>query len=302
MRKVKLLITASFFLFLASFSYSQETLKKSDGFFDNLYLGSLVSSSFTLDTAFPDYKAINSIRLGAVKKFSTKIGEFYISGTYDSKLGTFSTARWQLPIFPWLDIQAGLMPKPICLLNRPLPVSAASHFEPLSLGLIPASGLGTQAVFHIDTLNTAYAGIYRGSKGQAEYQLGYTTKIQGWEISTAINTDTDSIFSGSLRLKSKWIDFTVFKSKKYSSGFFLLNLPNKVSPYVSMYFQEKSYNEILPISYGPDLDEHLEIGLTKTLSKKWEKLPFSVNALFGAGYVVLPEKFFNIYFQFYIEI
>ncbi len=295
MKKVNVFLVGVFFVFCTS--VTAQTIKKVDGFFDNLYVGSLTTTSFSLDSTFPDYNATTSIRIGGLKKIQTKVGELMLAGTYDSNLGTIPTIRWQMPILSWLDIQVGLMPKPICFLNRPLPVSAGGHFEPPSLGVIPGSGLGSNLIFKINDANTGYAGVYRSLNGQAEYQLGYKTELQGWEISTAFNFDLDSIFGGSLRLKSQWIDLTIFKNQEYTSSLLLLNLRNGISPYASMYFQEKDYAEI---RLNPD--EHLEVGLTKTLSKKWEKLPFSVNALFGAGYVVLPEKFFNVYFQFYIEI
>ncbi|MCF7820482.1 MAG: hypothetical protein K9M44_03375 [Candidatus Pacebacteria bacterium] len=304
-RQISFTVLCIFVIFTISLSSIQAQEKESvDGFFDNFYVGSLTITSFPMDSTFPAYNPSTTLRIGGLKKINTKIGEFLLAGTYDSNLGTISTVRWQLPITSWLDIQAGLMPRPICFLNRPLPVSGASHFEPPSIGVIPGSGLGSNLIFKINKVNTGYAGIYRGHAGQAEYQLGYETEVQGWEIFASVNSDIDSIFGGALHIKSQWIDFTIFKGHEYTSALAVATLKGGIQPYASMYFQERECAPRVPTKTGYEVcpDEHLEVGITKTFTKNWERLPFSANALIGAGYVILPEKVFNVYFQFYIEI
>jgi hypothetical protein len=267
---------------------SLKAQEKEKSFFDAFYLGSLSSVQFK---GLNEYEGVADIRIGAAKSFDLPLGQFNMMAVYGPGY-SINQAEWSIEATNWLTINTGYTIRPITL-HRPYPPTAGSHFEPPSLGKIPGGDLGLYSKISPFQGHDFYLGVYN-QDGSPEYNLAYqVTDLQGWNLAISGYSDLDTIQGVAVSMASQWSSITVFNSNEWTSFLLAGKLNNGLEPYLTAHFDKDNTNT--------DQDG-IEIGLVKNFSQKWESLPFKVNALFGVGYILLPEKQLNFYFQFYIDI
>ncbi len=263
--------------------------QENDNFFDALYVGSLHTMSYE-----ENLQNFSGYRIGVLKNFDLSFARIQTSATYDNGLGiSMNTLKVQVPIFNFLKIEAGSFTRPITL-HRPMPPSAASHFEPPSLAKIPASAIGINSIFTVSAGHNLMFGVYESPSRKMELNGSYRiSDLKGWKINLSGYYDLIERYGVAFSMESEWLYVNLYKSEEWTTYLLCLNLPANFSPYITANFAE---NENIA---GED---NLEIGLTKTYAKKINFLPIKANILIGPGIGFIPRPYFNFYFQFWIDL
>jgi hypothetical protein len=266
--------------------------QENESLFDALYVGSLHTMHYDYDQN--NLTNLSGFRLGVLKYFDLPLGKIQASATYDHGLGcSMNTLKWQIPVLNFLKIEIGSFTRPITL-HRPMPPSAASHFEPPALSVIPASAIGINSIFTISSGHNLMLGVYESPNKKIELNGAYRiTDLQGWNINISAYHDLKKRYGIAISGESSWVYTNFFKSEEWTAYLLCVNLPNDVSPYLTANFAEKNNLK------GED---NLEIGLTKTFKKEISFLPIKANILIGPGIGLIPELYFNFYFQFWIDL
>ena len=259
-----------------------------ENFFQNLYVGSLNSTMFNSS----GYTATSSLRIGAAKDFALgKKLNLRLAGVYDNGLGcTINQANLDFNIKN-IKIQAGLMARPITM-HRPYPPTGDSHFEPPALGKIPGSSVGINTVTSLDNGDQLLAGLYEGN-GHFQLNAGYFHKLDkgSLRVSGYYRNLNNAGIAATLKNNSG-SQATAFVSDEWASLLLIGNVKDYFSAYLTTHFDRYQ---------GTDHD-NLEIGITKNFFKELNIEGLKANALIGAGWVMIPEGTFNVYFQFYFDI
>ena len=287
-----------------------------NGFFDDLYLGSLMAGSFHNDQyGNPSYNTNINLRVGAAKNFILPVGEITLMGTYDNAgEGIYmSQVKWHMDINKTISVRAGAMSRPICFLHRPWPPTPASHFEPPALAVIPGGSIGAGIDIHINDNNTLYLGSYQAKEYYNEINLGYAVTLnEGWSWTLAGSYATAAKFDyvdwndwnvASSVHKKDHLDITVYAGEEIGtttySAFINICLSNGICPYfVGVYRPNGLAGAYRPNSF--DKNQNLEIGFTKTIDTGHKLWNTEASVLVGAGYVRYPVPSFNVYLQFYL--
>ncbi len=296
MKKIAIIIACLFAVVLTTSAQTNAEIAavesnpniETENFFQNLYIGSLNSTMFNSS----GYTATSSLRVGAAKDFALgKKANIRLAGTYDNGLGcTINQVSLGFDIKN-VKIQAGLIPRPITL-HRPYPPTGASHFEPPALRKIPGASIGVNAVTSLNNGDQLLAGLYEGN-GRLQLNAGYMHKLDkgSLRISAYYRNLENAGIAATLKNNSG-SQATAFVSDEWASILLIGNVKDYFSAYLTTYFDRYE---------GTDHD-NLEIGITKNFLKELNIEGLKANALIGAGYVIIPEQTFNVYFQFYFDI
>ncbi len=275
-------------IMVLALSLNAEETEKQKSFFDAFYLGSLTWVEFQ---GINEYDGQADIRIAAAKEIDLPLGKLSMYGVYYNG-HSINQVKWSIETTNWLTVNIGRMSRPITL-HRPYPPTANSHFEAPSLGKIPGGDLGINTKISPFQGHDIYLGVYN-QDGRPEYNLAYRViDLQGWDLAISGYSDLDAIQGVAVSMASQWSYVNVFNSNEWTSFLIAGKLNNGLEPYITAHFDKDNTSS--------DHD-NIEIGLVKTFSQKFESLPFKFNALFGAAYILVPEKQVNFYFQFYIDI
>jgi hypothetical protein len=220
-------------------------------------------------------------RVGGIIELPTKIGTIKAYSIFNNDLCftgySLKTGNWEF----------GKIARPITQ-HRPHPVSAASHFEPASIGAIPGNGLGVEYLTRPGNTNVRVA-VHetKNADNQSIPEIGCSAQWRGIvRLSSYTNED---VIGFALSYDYKSLSTTIFA-----------NTDSTISNFINYYVTEKTavFSDFV---YNPLGVEKYELGMTVDASGMIESVP--LNILLGSGIVyrdpdvdpAFPELSFNLY-------
>lgn len=188
------------------------------------------------------------------------------------------------------DIAAGYLSRPITW-QRPHPVSAASHFEPVAVSKIPGSAPGVLAKFNYSAGGKLAVGVFdyqASGSNLIDYSLNWEQKINDWSIQLGgrLNNLTSGV---ACTFKSANISFTNYMDNDSLLATFLNLDLNLVGLTWGQFYFDGVYN------YDQDnYQERLEVGWTKYLYES-EFIGQTTHFMIGLGYQVQPISQLRVY-------